>query len=123
MGRSAAKISSTAAALRAIDADIYILEVIADLSSSSSVQAGAEKIINDSRITHVDVMVNNAGIMAGPHEKSVDGIELQFATNHVSYYQFTHVFSVLEALAHGGTGADRTFPPDGAPRSQAPRVS
>jgi NAD(P)-dependent dehydrogenase (short-subunit alcohol dehydrogenase family) len=44
----------------------------------------------------LDVLVNNAGIMAPPFELSKDGIESQFATNHVGHFLFTR--EILPAL-------------------------
>lgn len=32
----------------------------------------------------IHLLMNNAGVMACPYELSKDGIEMQFATNHVS---------------------------------------
>jgi NAD(P)-dependent dehydrogenase (short-subunit alcohol dehydrogenase family) len=37
----------------------------------------------------LDVLINNAGIMACPFALSVDGIESQFATNHVGHFLLT----------------------------------
>lgn len=84
IGRSATKLAEAAKAIRAIDSKIYVLEVEVDLSSLASTRSGAEKIMRDEKVERIDVLVNNAAIMAGPEEKSVDGFELQFATAHVS---------------------------------------
>jgi NAD(P)-dependent dehydrogenase (short-subunit alcohol dehydrogenase family) len=37
----------------------------------------------------LDILVNNAGIMMTPFELSVDGIEMQFATNYVGHFLLT----------------------------------
>lgn len=37
----------------------------------------------------LDILINNAGIMATPFELTKDGIESQFATNHVGHYLLT----------------------------------
>ncbi|KAI8621233.1 hypothetical protein BC830DRAFT_1058394 [Chytriomyces sp. MP71] len=37
----------------------------------------------------IDALINNAGIMASPFALSKDGIEDQFATNHVGHFLFT----------------------------------
>ncbi|TFK78017.1 NAD(P)-binding protein, partial [Polyporus arcularius HHB13444] len=39
----------------------------------------------------IDVLVNNAGIMATPYGKTVDGIESQFGTNHIGHFLFTNL--------------------------------
>lgn len=48
----------------------------------------------------IDVLINNAAIMASPEfTRSVDGIENQFATNHVGPSLFTVL--IKSALSHG----------------------
>ncbi|KAK3247987.1 hypothetical protein CYMTET_42532 [Cymbomonas tetramitiformis] len=39
----------------------------------------------------LDVLVLNAGVMAPPPSKSVDGIEIQFATNHLGHFLLTEL--------------------------------
>lgn len=54
--------------------------VVMDLSSFESVGKAASEI--DSLVDKIDVLINNAGVMAIPFQKSTDGYEMQFATNH-----------------------------------------
>jgi retinol dehydrogenase 12 len=61
-----------------------------DLSSLASVRSAAESI--GTKYAPIDCLVNNAGIMALPkREVSVDGIEKQFATNHVGHHLLTRL--------------------------------
>jgi NAD(P)-dependent dehydrogenase (short-subunit alcohol dehydrogenase family) len=53
---------------------------LADLSSVRSFAAGIDRI---------DVLVNNAGIMAVPQGKTVDGFERQIGTNHLGHFALT----------------------------------
>jgi NAD(P)-dependent dehydrogenase (short-subunit alcohol dehydrogenase family) len=53
---------------------------LADLSSVRSFAAGIDRI---------DVLVNNAGIMAVPPGKTVDGFERQIGTNHLGHFALT----------------------------------
>ncbi len=58
-----------------------------DISSLQSVRAFAEKINGDPKITQIDGLILNAGIMALPERKeSVDGFELQMATNVLGHH-------------------------------------
>ena len=70
-----------------------------DLSSLSSVRkfASAYKSIG----MPLDVLMNNAGIMALPNfEKSVDGVEMQFATNHLGPFYLTKLLlPIIEETA------------------------
>ncbi|KAH7059124.1 NAD(P)-binding protein [Auriculariales sp. MPI-PUGE-AT-0066] len=103
VARSASKLAETTAAVTAIDSNVYVLPVVIDLSSMASVRQGAETILSDARISSIDVVINNAAIMAGPYEKSPDGIELQFATCHIGHFLLTLLLAPkLRASAEGG---------------------
>lgn len=54
-----------------------------DLSDLSSVRAFAEGT------EKVDVLVNNAGVMAVPFRRTVDGFEMQIGTNHLGHFALT----------------------------------
>jgi NAD(P)-dependent dehydrogenase (short-subunit alcohol dehydrogenase family) len=58
-----------------------------DLASLASVQAFAERF----RSTHdgLDLLLNNAGVMAPPRRLSADGFELQLATNLLGHFALT----------------------------------
>lgn len=43
--------------------------------------------------TRIDVLINNAGAMFGERQVTEDGLELTFATNHLSYFVLTHGLS------------------------------
>ncbi|KAI5570031.1 hypothetical protein POPTR_012G143800v4 [Populus trichocarpa] len=60
-----------------------------DLSSMASVKKFAEdfKSLN----LPLNLLINNAGIMATPFMLSKDNIELQFATNHVGHFLLTNL--------------------------------
>ena len=48
----------------------------------------------------IDVLLNNAGLIAMHNQKTEDGLELMFATNHLSYFVLTHL--LLESLRAAG---------------------
>jgi NAD(P)-dependent dehydrogenase (short-subunit alcohol dehydrogenase family) len=58
-----------------------------DLADLGSIRAFADRIRagND----RVDLLVNNAGVMAAPYRKTADGFELQFGTNHLGHFALT----------------------------------
>ena len=58
-----------------------------DLSSLDSVRAFAERF----RANHdgLDLLINNAGVMAPPRRRTADGFELQFGTNHLGHFALT----------------------------------
>jgi NADP-dependent 3-hydroxy acid dehydrogenase YdfG len=83
LGRSADKLKPVVERIRDINASTQVIVVEVDLSSLGSVSAAAHQILKNPLVSAIDVVINNAGIMAGPYRKSIDGIELQFATCHV----------------------------------------
>jgi NAD(P)-dependent dehydrogenase (short-subunit alcohol dehydrogenase family) len=59
-----------------------------DLASLASVEAFADRMIDEK--TPVDVLINNAGVMAVPTRHTTeDGFELQFGTNHLGHFALT----------------------------------
>ncbi|KAK1289551.1 hypothetical protein QJS10_CPB18g01605 [Acorus calamus] len=58
-----------------------------DLSSMASVRKFASEF--NSLNLPLNLLINNAGIMATPFMLSQDGIEMQFATNHVGHFLLT----------------------------------
>ena len=57
-----------------------------DLADLASVRAFAHEWDGD-----VDVLINNAGVMAIPERRTVDGFEMQFATNHLGHFALTNL--------------------------------
>ncbi|RLV08614.1 short-chain dehydrogenase [Streptomyces griseocarneus] len=70
-----------------------------DLADLASVRAFAESLPAD----RVDLLVNNAGVMALPERRTVDGFEMQFGTNHLGHFALTGL--LLERLREAGQGA------------------
>jgi NAD(P)-dependent dehydrogenase (short-subunit alcohol dehydrogenase family) len=71
------------AAAREMTGDVEVRQL--DLQNLGSVRQFAEGI--DS----VDVLVNNAGIMAVPHAVTSDGFESQIGTNHLGHFALTNL--------------------------------
>jgi NAD(P)-dependent dehydrogenase (short-subunit alcohol dehydrogenase family) len=58
-----------------------------DLASLDSVREFAERV----KAGHqgLDLLINNAGVMATPRRSTADGFELQFGTNHLGHFALT----------------------------------
>lgn len=72
-----------------------------DLADLSSVRAFADRSIAKGRV--IDVLMNNAGVMALDRGRTVDGFESQFGTNHLGHFALTGL--LLPIL--GGPGGGR----------------
>jgi len=66
-------------------ADLEIVEL--DLGDLSSVERAAGEVA--ARDGSLDLLVNNAGVMAPPRRETADGFELQFGTNHLGHFALT----------------------------------
>ena len=58
-----------------------------DLASLESVRAFANKILDTE--PRIDILINNAGVMACPYQKTEDGFEMQFGVNHLGHFLLT----------------------------------
>jgi NAD(P)-dependent dehydrogenase (short-subunit alcohol dehydrogenase family) len=58
-----------------------------DLADLASVQRAADEVL--SRYDRLDLLINNAGVMAPPYRQTVDGFELQLGTNHLGHFALT----------------------------------
>lgn len=58
-----------------------------DLASLESIRAAAEQLC--SQRDHIDLLINNAGVMFTPKSTTTDGFELQFGTNHLGHFALT----------------------------------
>jgi NAD(P)-dependent dehydrogenase (short-subunit alcohol dehydrogenase family) len=65
-----------------------------DLASLASIREAAEEI--RATYPHVDLLLNNAGVMELPYERTEDGFELTFGTNHLGHFALTGL--VLDRL-------------------------
>lgn len=69
-----------------------------DLASLHSVRACADRLLADGR--RFDAIIANAGIMAPPFGRTVDGFELQFGTNHLGHFALVNRIESL-LIDHG----------------------
>ena len=79
-----------ASAVSEIELDVPSAEVSLeklDLGSLDSVRSFADRF----RAAHdgLDLLVNNAGVMAPPRSETKDGFELQIGTNHLGHFALT----------------------------------
>jgi NAD(P)-dependent dehydrogenase (short-subunit alcohol dehydrogenase family) len=76
-------------------ADVSVVRL--DLASQSSVRSAATEI--RARFPRPDLLINNAGVMEVPYQRTEDGFELTLATNHLGPFALTGL--LLDRLADG----------------------
>ncbi len=81
---------------RVPDADLEVRRC--DLADLASVEAFADGVRED--FDGVDVLCNNAGVMAIPRRETDDGFEMQLGVNHLGHFALTgHLWPALRAGA------------------------
>jgi NAD(P)-dependent dehydrogenase (short-subunit alcohol dehydrogenase family) len=71
-----------------------------DLADLDSVHACAKQVLAD--VDRLDVLMNNAGVMAIPLRRTVQGFEAQLGTNHLGHFALTGL--LLPALLRADAG-------------------
>jgi NAD(P)-dependent dehydrogenase (short-subunit alcohol dehydrogenase family) len=66
-------------------ADVKAMQL--DLADLNSVRGFANEFTQ--QYDRLDLLINNAGVMVPPHNKTRDGFELQMGTNHVGHFALT----------------------------------
>ncbi len=92
--RDPRKADGAIARIRAAAPQARLTALEIDLADLASVRRAAERV-NDGT-ERLDILCNNAGVMAVPRTVTVDGFELQFAVNHLGHFALTGL--VLERL-------------------------
>lgn len=100
VARDAAKTEKAVAELRKTvpkgDFEIALL----DLADLDSVRRGADDIAR--RFPKIQILINNAGVMACPLSRTKQGLDLQLGTNHLGHYVLTT--RLLPSLLAGAPG-------------------
>lgn len=98
-GRDQTKLDEAAAAIRAEHPDATLETIICDLGNLASIRACGDEA--RTRLTQIDLLINNAGVMACPLLRTADGFEMQFGTNHLGHFALTaELLPLIEAGAN-----------------------
>lgn len=94
--RNLEKADAAAAEVRAMVPQARLPVMVLDLADLASVKAFANAVRQ--RFSKLDVLLNNAGLMAPPLQRTRDGFEIQFGTNHLGHFALTgQLLDLLEA--------------------------
>lgn len=87
-GRDTEKLAQVATEITAdTGAEVHPVEL--DLTSLASVRTAGAVISEISPSIHI--LVNNAGVMFTPLQRTADGFEMQFGTNHLGHFELTRI--------------------------------
>jgi NAD(P)-dependent dehydrogenase (short-subunit alcohol dehydrogenase family) len=94
--RDEGKADQAAAQIRAAAPDAHVRLVHLDLASLGSVRQAAAEIL--AGCPRLDLLINNAGVMYVPFQRTGDGFELTLGTNHLGHFALTgHLLPLLRA--------------------------
>ena len=93
-----------------------LVPLACELTDFASVRACVDTI-EGLNLPAIDIVVANAGIMALPELERVDGIEKQFATNHLGHFLLINL--LLDSIGRSGSG--RVVIVSSAAHVQAPK--
>ncbi|MBU7579525.1 MAG: SDR family NAD(P)-dependent oxidoreductase [Porphyrobacter sp.] len=94
-GRDQAKLDESVAAIVAQHPKAQLDTLTVDLTSLESIRAATSRARQ--RFSKIDLLINNAGVMATPFLHTADGFEMQFGTNHLGHFALTgELFPLIE---------------------------
>ncbi len=91
--RNAERAEGAMQRIRALHPEAGLHYLPLDLADLASVRAAAEQANREARL---DLLINNAGIMAPPRRETAQGFEAQFGINHLGHFALTGL--LLEKL-------------------------
>jgi NAD(P)-dependent dehydrogenase (short-subunit alcohol dehydrogenase family) len=98
-GRSETRLAETYDAIRREVGGAALERLVLDLADLGAVRRAAARAAD---LGPLDLLVNNAGVMAPAHHRTVDGLELQLATNHFGPFLLTGLLLPQLAQAEAG---------------------
>jgi len=93
--RNSAKAEAAAARIRTRHHAANVRTLTLDLADLNAVKHAAKELMTTT--SHLDLLINNAGVMIPPKATTADGFELQVGTNHLGHFALTaHLLPLLE---------------------------
>nr|WP_172251440.1 SDR family oxidoreductase [Saccharibacillus deserti] len=74
--------------------------VLCDLADLASIRRFADEV--RSRVSALDVLINNAGVVSPKRRETADGFELALGVNHLGHFLSTHLLLDLVKASAGG---------------------
>jgi NAD(P)-dependent dehydrogenase (short-subunit alcohol dehydrogenase family) len=104
VSRSKSKVDPVVDEIKSANSNVSVKFVQCELSDQDNVRSAAEKILSDAEISKIDVVVNNAGLMAIlEYQVDKQGNEMQFSANHIGHFLITNL--IMPKILAAGAGA------------------
>ena len=84
--RSETKLRAAVDDVKRVLPNAELIPLVLDLADLGSVRRAVDEVKG---LGPLDILINNAGVMATPYHRTVDGFELQFGTNHLGHFALT----------------------------------
>lgn len=98
VGRDPERGAAALERIRSATGSMAVELMLADLSSQAQIRQLAQEFKR--KYSRLDVLVNNAGALFTTRQQSADGIEMNFALNHLNYFLLTNLLlDTLKASA------------------------
>jgi NAD(P)-dependent dehydrogenase (short-subunit alcohol dehydrogenase family) len=85
--RNADKLKEVAAEISESTGNSQLSVLVVDLGNFASIRKAAGEALEAAPT--LDILINNAGVMACPLDRTSEGHEMQFGTNHIGHFLFT----------------------------------
>ncbi|TKA34009.1 hypothetical protein B0A54_14886 [Friedmanniomyces endolithicus] len=108
VSRTESKLQHVADKIAKINPNVKVDLIVVDLSSQTDIRTAARKVFD--LTDRLDVLVNNAAVVTSARGETLEGIELQFGTNHIGHHLLTSLLTPLliaAATASGERGTTR----------------
>ncbi|KUL86858.1 hypothetical protein ZTR_05283 [Talaromyces verruculosus] len=96
LSREETRVRGVISDIQSINPSVKTWFVPLDLGNSASIHAAVDQILSNPEIKGIDVLINNAGVMACPYTPVPDWkdpkgapVELQFGANHLGHFLLT----------------------------------
>lgn len=104
VSRTKSKVDPVIKEIESVNPKVKVIFVLCELSDFQSVRKAADEILDNKDITKIDVILNNAGIMAvQDYTKDKQGNEIQLSSNHLGHFLLTSL--LVPRLLAAGAGS------------------